>query len=137
VPISNLVPIDQDQTYLLTIWNSWDVEADGSDGATPDLHNLSIAFLTENQTAQSALDIDVSQAARTSRFHLGCPLYQADQFLPARFATGTVEFAGQLVPAKVRSVMMVGARTPKPAAWPLFQLRPIHLPKEPKEAPGK
>jgi len=63
---------------------------------------------------------------------MGCPLYQANQFFPARFATGTVEFAGQIVPAKVRSVMMVGGRTSKPAAWPLFQLRPIHLPKDPK-----
>jgi len=135
VPTSNLVPIDQDQTYLLTIWNSWEVQPDGTDGATPDLHDLSIVFLTENQTGQAALDINVSQAARNSKFHVGCPLYQSDQFAPYKFATGTMEVAGQVVPAKVRSVMMVGSRTSKPAAWPLFQLRPIHLPKDPKASP--
>jgi hypothetical protein len=137
IPSSNFVPIDQDQTYLLTIWNSWEVQPDGADGAAPDLHDLSIVFLSEDQAAPSAMDIDISQTARNSKFHVGCPLYQADLFLPSRFASGTVEFAGQTVPAKVRSVMMVGARTRQPSAWPLFQLRPIHLPKEPKDAPGK
>lgn len=137
IPASNLVPIDQDQTYLLTIWNSWEVQPDGADGATPELHDLSIVFLSEDQTTQSAMDIDISQVARSSKFHVGSPLYQADLFFPARYATGTVEFAGQTVPAKVRSVMMVGARTRNPSAWPLFQLRPIHLPKEPKPGSEK
>jgi hypothetical protein len=129
LPVADLIKVDPEQSYLLTVWNSADVMPDGAAGTCPALHDMSVVFLCENQDPQSPLSINVSALSMKPDPRPDNPLYKVEILDPARFASVVFNPGADAPPSKIRYVMMAEKRFRKPVAWPLFQLRPLHLPK--------
>jgi hypothetical protein len=132
------LPIDPDQTYLLTTWIPLPVQADGSMGLEAYDGDGALCFVDEKPGAQCTTDIQFHLWGSTNGVN---PCFQSQLLSPTQLQIGdrpaphkkeshhpSAELGEKAPPKRLRYVTFTRHTATGPSPALLFQLRPFHVP---------